>query len=160
VSIHPGSRELRVDRIVALPELYGPPTPGVPGGADGGFIPVDVHCRVIGLERVFAAGDATDFAIKHGGIAAQQADTAAASIAALAGVEVECKSFRPILRGILLGGANPLYLSAVVTGGHGSASEISEAPLWSPPTKIAARLLAPYLDALDHEGSTIGASHA
>jgi sulfide:quinone oxidoreductase len=28
VSIHPGSRRLQVDRIVALPQLFGPSTPG------------------------------------------------------------------------------------------------------------------------------------
>jgi hypothetical protein len=36
-----------------------------------------------------------------------------------------------------------------VTGGHGSSSQISEEPTWSPPTKIAAKYLAPYLDAHD-----------
>ncbi len=50
--------------------------------SSGGFIPIDPHCRVCGLEHVYAAGDATDFAVKHGGIAAQQADTAAEAIAA------------------------------------------------------------------------------
>ena len=36
-------------------------------------------------EHVFAAGDATDFPVKQGGLGAQQADVAAAGIAALAG---------------------------------------------------------------------------
>jgi sulfide:quinone oxidoreductase len=147
--IHPGDRALHVDRVVALPQLYGPPTPGVPGGAVNGFIPVDMHCRVRGLENVFAAGDATDFPIKHGGIAAQQADAVAEAIAARAGAPVELRPFDPEIRAILLGAAKPLYLSAHVTGGHGSSSQISEEPLWSPPTKIAARYLAPYLDSRD-----------
>jgi sulfide:quinone oxidoreductase len=98
------------------------------------------------LERVYAAGDATDFAVKHGGIAAQQADTAAESIAALAGAPVEPSPFHPVIHGILLGSDRPLFLRAHVTGGHGSSSEISERPTWSPPTKIAARYLAPYLN--------------
>ena len=151
VAIHPGGRALDVDRIVALPRLYGPSAPGVPGGAPGGFIPIDRHCRVCGLENVFAAGDATDFAIKHGGIAAQQADTAAEAIAALAGARIEPRLFHPELRAILLGAARPWYLSAHVTGGHGTSSQISDEPLWSPPTKIAARYLAPYIDSLDRE---------
>lgn len=67
VSIRPDGRTLNVDRIVALPQLFGPSTPGVPGGAQGGFIPIDKHCRVKRLEGVYAAGDATDFAIKHKG---------------------------------------------------------------------------------------------
>ena len=77
VAIHPGDRTIRADRVVALPQLYGPSMPGVPGGPEGGFIPIDSHCRVRGLANVFAAGDATEFPIKFGGIAAQQADTAA-----------------------------------------------------------------------------------
>ncbi len=149
VLVHPGSKTLSVDRVVALPQLSGPSTPGVPGGAQGGFIPIDTLCRVRGLENVFAAGDATDFPIKLGGIAAQQADTAATAIAALAGAPVEPKPFHPEIHAILLGADRPLYLSAHVTGGHGSSSQISEEPTWSPPTKIAAKYLAPYLASRD-----------
>jgi len=152
VSIHPGDRTLVVDRVVALPQLFGPSTPGVPGGPRGGFIPVDSHCRVRALENVFAAGDATDFAVKHGGIAAQQADCAAEAIAALAGAPVEPKAFAPQIRAVLLGAAKPLYLSARLTGGHGSDSEISETASWSPPAKIAAKYLAPYLESRDGGG--------
>jgi sulfide:quinone oxidoreductase len=154
VSIHPGARTLHVDRVVALPQLSGPSTPGVPGGAHGGFIPIDAYCRVRGLERVYAAGDATDFAIKLGGIAAQQADIAAEAIAALAGAPVEPKPFHPEIHAILLGADKPLYLSAHVTGGHGSSSKISEKPAWSPPTKIAAKHLAPYLESRDRLDTT------
>ena len=149
VSIHPGERSLRVDRIIALPQLFGPSTPGVPGGARGGFIPIDTHCRVPHLEHVWAAGDATDFPIKHGGIASQQADTAAEAIAALAGAPVEPQPFHPEIHAVLLGADKPLYLSAHVTGGHGTSSEISETPTWSPPSKIVAKYLAPYLESRD-----------
>jgi sulfide:quinone oxidoreductase len=134
---------------VALPQLFGPSTPGVPSGPEGGFIPIDAHCAVPHLERVWAAGDATDFPIKHGGIASQQADTAAQAIAALAGADVEPKPFHPEIHAVLLGADKPLYLSAHVTGGHGSSSEISETPTWSPPSKIAAKYLAPYLESRD-----------
>jgi sulfide:quinone oxidoreductase len=136
VIVHPSSRELRVDRVVALPQLFGPSPPGVPTGTHGGFIPVDVHGRVRGFANVFAAGDATNFAVKHGGIAAHQADTAATAIAALAGA---------------LGGDKPLYLSAHVTGSHGSDSEVGDKPTWSPATKIVAKYLAPYLESREHQ---------
>jgi sulfide:quinone oxidoreductase len=149
VSVHPGSRTLHVDRVVALPLLSGPSAPGVPGDATGGFIPVDPYCRVRDLDNVYAAGDATDFAVKHGGVAAQQADTAAESIAAQAGAPVSPHKFNPVIHGMLLGGEKPLYLSAHVTGGHGSSSEVSESPTWSPDAKIAAKHLAPYLDSRD-----------
>ncbi len=154
VSIHPGERRLHVERIVAAPQLFGPSTSGVPKDAPEGFIPVDVHCMVRNLDRVWAAGDATNFAVKLGGIAAQQADTAAEAIAALAGAEVEPKPFHPMIHAILLSGDHPLYLSAQITGGHGSGSEISDTPTWSPATKIAARYLAPYLDARDRVSSS------
>jgi sulfide:quinone oxidoreductase len=154
VAITPGERDLQVDRIVALPELVGPSIPGIPSTAHGGFIPVDEHCRVRGLERVWAAGDATDFPVKLGGIAAQQADTAAAEIAALAGVAAKPHPFRPELHAVFLGSEKPLYLSAQITGGQGTASEIGESPSWSPSSKIAARYLAPYLEMRDRVSST------
>jgi sulfide:quinone oxidoreductase len=149
VSISPGSRELIVDRVVALPQLFGPSLPGVPLHAHNGFVPIDAHCKVTGLERVYAAGDATDFPVKFGGIAAQQADTAAEAIAALAGAAIEPTPFAPVLHGALLGGPKPLYLSAHVTGGHGSSSEVSEASTAAPPTKIVAKYLTPYLESRD-----------
>jgi sulfide:quinone oxidoreductase len=152
VSIRPGARSVHVDRVIALPQLLGPSTRGVPKSSAGGFIPIDVHCRVRGLDGVYAAGDATDFAVKHGGIAAQQADTAAEAIAARAGVAIEPSKFHPLIRAILVGGDRPLYLSARIAGGHGSSSEVSDTPIWSPATKIAAKYLAPFLEAHDRTG--------
>jgi sulfide:quinone oxidoreductase len=149
IEISPGSRHLTADRIIALPELVGPSVPGVGRDAPGGFIPVDPCCRVRGAERVYAAGDATDFAIKHGGVSAQQADVAAQAIAAFAGFGPEPAPFRPVIRGMLLTGGKPCYLSAHITGGHGTSSEFSDTPTWSPATKIAAKYLALYLADLD-----------
>ncbi|MGZ4173441.1 MAG: FAD-dependent oxidoreductase [Solirubrobacteraceae bacterium] len=145
ITITPGDRVLRADRIVALPELDGPSLPGLPADPHG-FLPVDNHNQVRDVERVFAAGDVTDFAVKQGGIAAQQADTAAQAIAALAGAAIEPQPFHPVVYGMLLTGAAPRYLKAEITGGHGAASEITDQPTWSPPTKIVAKYLAPYLE--------------
>jgi hypothetical protein len=50
---------------------------------------------------------------------------------------------------MLLTGGKPLYLSAHITGGHGSSSEVTDVPTWSPATKIAAKYLAPYLHEFD-----------
>jgi sulfide:quinone oxidoreductase len=150
LSVHPGRPEVAVDLIVALPELFGPELPGVPRSAAHGFISVDRHGRVYTLDRVFAAGDATDFPVKHAGIAAQQADAAAESIATLADPSITPRPFSPIVEGLLLGGPQPLYLRARSFGGEGSGSEISTEPLWSPPNKIRAQYLAPYLDSLEH----------
>jgi sulfide:quinone oxidoreductase len=150
VVITPGDRHLRVDRVIALPELYGPPMRGIPL-SDHGFIRVDPHGRVPGVEDVYAAGDAIDFPIKHGGLAAQQADVAAQSIAEQAGAPVTPERFDPVIHGMLLTNDKPRYLTAHITGGHGFSSEISDTPTWSPLSKIVARYLAPYLDGLDHE---------
>ena len=158
VSLFPQGDTLSFDRIVALPELFGPSTPGVPKLDSHGFIPVDAHCRVRGLERVFAAGDATDFALKQGGIAAQQADVAAEEIARLAGVSIEPSRFKPEIRGMLLGGAKPLYFSAHLTGAHGSASVVADHADWPAGAKIAAKYLAPYLEL--HARASIGSSEA
>jgi sulfide:quinone oxidoreductase len=152
VLLEPGGRTLYVDRIVALPELVGPSTPGVPKDDPRGFIPIDAHCRVRELDAVYAAGDATNFAVKHGGIAAGQADVAAASIAALAGAPVAPTKLHSVIHGMLLGGDSPLYLSAHVTGRHGSNSQVSDRPTWSPGTKVAAKYLAPYLESRDRAG--------
>jgi sulfide:quinone oxidoreductase len=149
VSVNAGSRRLHVDRVVALPELFGPSTPGVPLKAHNGFIPIDAHGKVPQLDRVYAAGDATDFAVKHGGIASQQADSAAEAIASLAGAPIEPQQFHPVIHGMLVGGQKPLYLTAHITGGHGSSSEVSETPTSSPAAKIAAKYLAPYLESWD-----------
>jgi sulfide:quinone oxidoreductase len=132
---------------VAAPELVGPQVRGIPGGVNG-FIPIDPHCQVRGVQRIYAAGDATDFAVKFGGAAAQQADTAARAIAALAGAPVRPTPFHPVIRGVLMTGEKPRYLSARITGGHGFNSQITEAPTWSPVNKIDAHYLAPYLAAV------------
>jgi len=149
--VNPGDRRLQVDRVVALPELYGPSMRGIPLG-ENGFIPVDVHGKVRDVAgAVYAAGDATDFAVKHGGVSSQQADAAAEAIAALAGAELMPQPFKPIVRGILLTGGQPRYLTARITGGQGFSSEITDEPTWSPPSKVASRYLAPRLEQYDSE---------
>jgi sulfide:quinone oxidoreductase len=148
--VQPHGADLTPDRIVAMPRIAGPEIPGLASGGAHGFIPTDSRCRVPGTEgRVFAAGDATAFPIKHGGLGAQQADTAAAEIARLAGVGVEARPFQPEIRGKLLTGGKPLYLSATVVGREGFNSEVSDTPPWTVDDKIVAEELGPYLAGLD-----------
>jgi sulfide:quinone oxidoreductase len=148
IVIGPGHRHVQAARIVALPELYGPSIHGFPLSHDG-FIHVDRFGQVPGCGPLFAAGDATDFAVKQGGVSAQQADAVAESIAALAGAPVEPQPFHPVLRGMLMTYDKPYFMSAQITGGQGYSSEFSSEPLWQPVSKIAAKYLAPYLDSLD-----------
>ncbi len=96
LQVAPGDA-IETEAVVSLPRLEGRAIDGLE--ADGaGFIAVDAHCRAIGTERVFAAGDVTDFAIKHAGVAARQADVAAAAIAAATGCALEPSPFEPALR--------------------------------------------------------------
>lgn len=143
VMLEPGPRTLPVDAVVALPLVRGPRLEGVP--ADNfGFIPVDYHGRVRGLDGVYAAGDAIDFRVKQGGLAAQQADAVAAHIAAHVGARVKPVPFSPVLRGMLFGGSDPHFLRThdLADTREGTSSLV---PLWWPPTKIAGGYLAPYL---------------
>jgi sulfide:quinone oxidoreductase len=144
LDIAPGDRAMRVDRVVTVPRLVGPRLRGIACGA-GGFIDTDPHGRVCGLDDVFAAGDATAFPVKQGGLAAQEADAVAEVIAASVGAEIDPQPFQPILRGLLLTGGRPRYLRADISGGAGDDSTISTDPLWWPPDKISGRYLAPYL---------------
>jgi sulfide:quinone oxidoreductase len=150
VQVTPGGRLLEVDRIVALPELYGPEVRGIPLG-EHGFVRVDTYGQVPDAGPVYAAGDATQFAVKQGGLAAQQADAVAESIAAAAGAPVVPNPFHPELHGVLFTDGKPRYLSARITGGAGFASQISDTPDPSYTAKIAARYLTPYLENLDRQ---------
>ena len=145
VIINPGDRHVKADRVVALPELYGPGVRGLPL-SEHGFFRVDKFQRVLEADGVYAAGDSTEFAIKHGGVSSQMADVAAEQIAADAGAKITPQPFQPVVHGMLLTDGKPLYLTARITGGHGFSSEVSDTPTWSPPTKIASRYLTPYLD--------------
>ena len=135
---------LAADRVVALPQLRGRAPAGLP--ADGhGFLPTDEHGHVRGCDDVYAAGDVTDFPVKQGGIATQQADAAARAIAVRADAPVEAEAFRPVLRGLLLTGDGARFMRSRIAGGHGDSSDVSTRMLWWPETKVAGQYLSHYL---------------
>jgi sulfide:quinone oxidoreductase len=138
------------DYVLTLPLLRGPELAGVPTTPPDGFIPVDDFGRVTGVADVYAAGDAIDFPVKQGGLAAQQADAVAEHVAARHGARVDPAPFRPVLRGMLFTGEDPVYMRSDVPGAD---PRIASAwyPLWWPPTKIAGRHLAPYLFERDED---------
>ena len=80
ITLNPGDRRIGPSESIALPRMEGPRIDGLPADEDG-FIPVDDHGRVKGVEDVYAAGDGTNFPIKQGGLGTQQADAVAAHIA-------------------------------------------------------------------------------
>ena len=151
VQLGPDRVDLYPDRIITLPTITGPNVRGIPGGAVDRFIPVDDRCRVRGTDgTVFAAGDATDGPVKHGSLGTQQADTAAAGIAHLAGAGPAPGPLRPVLRGALLTGAEPVYFQAHLVAGTSWRSEVLPNPPWPPDQLVAAEELAHYFDLKRH----------
>lgn len=139
----PDRTRLEARAVIALPLLDGPAIPGLPAD-ESGFIPIDDHARVVDVPDVYAAGDGTNFPVKQGGLATQQADAAAEHIAAAAGADVEPSPFEPVLRGKLFTGSESINLRQKLTGGAGEG-EVSHDYLWWPPHKVAGRYLPSYL---------------
>jgi sulfide:quinone oxidoreductase len=157
LTLAPSGTLLRPDRIVALPLLDGPQIPGLATDPHG-FVPVDADGAVVGQAGVYAAGDVTSYPIKHGGVAAQQADAVAAAIAVRAGVAGDPQPPRPlVLRGALLTGRETRFLEAELVGDGVLRSSASLVCPWDPPTKIAARHLGPYLGHGDRHALGAGA---
>jgi sulfide:quinone oxidoreductase len=141
--LSPGEEEARAAVLVALPLLEGPPIKGLPTDQNG-FIPIDDHARVYDADDLYAAGDGTNFPIKQGGLATQQADAAAEDMASRLGADLEPDPFHPILRGKLIIGEETMSMTANVASGdrEGFASPDY---LWWPPFKVSGRYLTPWL---------------
>jgi sulfide:quinone oxidoreductase len=158
--LQPGDIDLHPDRIVTLPTITGPNLRGIPGEAIDRFISVDDRCRVRNTDgRVFAAGDATDLPMKNASLAAQQADTAAAGIAHLAGAGPAPPALRPVVYGTLLTGDKPLYLAAHLIAGTGSRAQIHDQPPWPSDQLVFAEELTAYIAGLQAEVSPRRAAH-
>ena len=138
-----GAGALDADAVIALPRLFAPEIDGLPSDAHG-FLPVDDFCRVPSVGPVYGAGDATSTPLKQGGVAAQQAETAAEAIIADLGLGPRPRPFKPRLRGLMLAGPPPRYrrldpdaLPQASGQGAGAGS--------APRAKIAGRRLAAFL---------------
>ncbi|HEX6116718.1 MAG TPA: FAD-dependent oxidoreductase [Solirubrobacterales bacterium] len=133
------------DEVVAMPTLEGPSIPGLPADQSG-FIPVDEACRIEGHEREFAAGDATNFPVKQGGIAAQMAHAAVRAIAVELGALSDAEPFRPTLDGTLLTGKGAHHLHQSLTLGVSEESSRQHlSSTWLPMAKVTAPFLVDYL---------------
>ena len=135
---------IETDQVVALPGLEGPGHEGLPAEANG-FVPMRPDGRVDGREREFAAGDATDFPVKQGGIAAQMADAAVSSIAYDLGAVPVAEPFEPTIEGTLLTGraVHELHHSLVLATSE--TADRTEHASWLPAQKVWARYLGEYL---------------
>ena len=139
---------IRADRVVAMPELRARRMTGVPAKR-AGFVPVDASGRVEGLQDVYAAGDTTTFPIKQGGLAAQQADVVAQTIAAGLGISIKEVRAPRVLQARLIGGEPALFLrtefdwsgrpshATLVRGDDEEAAKTA---------KVLGRYLVPYLE--------------
>ena len=150
------SGSIAAERFVAAPQLRGRRIAGVPASW-WGFVPTDLFGRVEGLADVYAAGDMTTFPIKQGGLAAQQADRIAHTIAAGLGAPVKELRAEHILRARLLGGDRTLVLRTELDGfGEPTAAALEHVdknlPASSP--KVFGRYLTPYLARLESLGRT------
>ena len=139
---------IAADRVVAAPELRGRRFTGVPANPSG-FVPVDTAGRVEGLDDVYAAGDMTTFPIKQGGVAAQEADAIAQTIAAGLGVTV--KHVRPprVLHARVLGGDHPVLLRTEFDWrGQPTRAALVRADeeRGAKAAKVVGRYLVPYLE--------------
>jgi sulfide:quinone oxidoreductase len=153
--IQPQNVHLEDLRIVTMPRIAGPAIRGISGAGAHGFLPIDKHCTVHGTNgRVFAAGDAANYPIKHGGLGAQMADAAAAAIAVMAGAQENAPAFNPVIHGKLLTGRDPVYMSAHPVGAESFESEVYDEPPWPADEKVIAEELGPYLAGLDRAGSS------
>jgi sulfide:quinone oxidoreductase len=139
---------IRADRVVAVPQLRGRRITGVPA-TRWGFVPTHTYGRVDGIEDVYAAGDITTFPVKQGGLAAQQADLIAHTIAAGAGASTKGLRAGHVLRARLVGGRSPLILRTEVDAwGHPGAATLEQVDKREADSsdKVLARYLTPYLE--------------
>jgi sulfide:quinone oxidoreductase len=145
-----GDAPIEADRVITIPQLRVRRVPGIPASW-WGFVPTDASGRVEGLADVYAAGDMTAYPIKQGGLATQQADRIAGTIAASLGAPVKEQRSTHILRARLLGGERPLLLRTELDWRgrpYSGTVETAQADGAADAAKIFGRYLTPYLEGL------------
>ena len=101
------------------------------------------------MADVYAAGDITSFPIKHGGLATQQSDRIAHTIAAGLGLTPHELRAKPVVEVRLIGGQRPLLLRIELdqfgqpTTATLAHSRSDRRPTW---TKVFGRYLTPYVE--------------
>ena len=139
---------IKADRVVAVPRLKGARIAGIAANQSG-FVPTDMAGRVQGMADIYAAGDTTAYPIKHGGLATQQADRIAHTIAASLGLTPHEPKAKPVLEVKLVGGQRPLWLRVELDEfGQPTAATLAHPRSDRRPTrpKVFARYLNPYLE--------------
>jgi sulfide:quinone oxidoreductase len=157
--VHPGD-DVEADAVIALPRLEGSRIDGIPCDEDG-FIAIDEHGGVVGLERAYAAGDVSSLFFKQGPFASQQADAVAEAIAAGLGVGIKPSVARAQMRAVLWTAQGPRYLC----GGNGRAGESASSPSRRHLEilhngRLTARYLSPLVDSLLERSVSHPAEHS
>jgi sulfide:quinone oxidoreductase len=147
LSIDPGE-DVEADAVVTLPRLEGRRIGGIPHDGDG-FVAVDEHGGVVGLEQTYAAGDVSSLSFKQGAFSTQQADTVAEAIAASVGIGVKPRAAAPQVRAVLWTAQGPRYLS----NGNGEVDKAASSPSQRHLEllhngRLTARYLSPLVDSL------------
>lgn len=156
LTVYPGPA-IKADRVIAAPQLRGARIAGIPANR-WGFVPTDAVGRVEGMTDVYAAGDTTAYPIKHGGLASQQADRIAHTIATGLGLTSHGLKPKPVLEVRLIGGQRPLHLRIELDEfGQPAAAALAHTrddmqPSW---TKVFGRYLTPYLQIRQPLGPTL-----
>jgi sulfide:quinone oxidoreductase len=128
------------DRVVALPVARGPSLCGLPKDA-AGFVLCEPDGTVPDAPGVRVVGDAGAFPVKRGGVACQQADSAAAAIARDVGADTEELPFMPAMPEWVWDGADG-WLSQ---DGERVFPGDQDPSRWWPVPKTTGRFLAPFL---------------
>lgn len=131
--------QLDVDRLVSMPSLVPSVPQGIPVDSEG-FISVGVGQLVAGTTSVYAVGDVTNFPIKQGGLASQEADAAAAAIERQLGFGGPPEQEGLVIEATLLTTNRRLPLRAKIDGDVNVQSLPAEA-IDGPSQKIYSRLL-------------------
>ena len=144
VEIASGNRWLEVDRVVALPELYGPGVRVCTScGTDLSQSMSTVRCAVLNVSTPRETRPTTHQARRSRRAAGRRRGAGDRRARRRAGGAGDVSPGGPRH-------ASERRLTALperyITGGRASNSEITMHPTWSPPDKISAKYLAPYLD--------------
>ena len=97
---------------------------------------------------MYAAGDITAFPVKQGASRASRPMRRPRTSPARAGAPVEPEPFAPVLRGMLPTERSAHFMRREARGA-GDVSQVAGRALWWPPTKIAGREFAGYLESPD-----------
>ncbi len=147
VTLGDPAHEITVDRVLCVPESFGPDVSGLPS-APHGFLPTGVDGRVVDSDRVWALGDATQRALKHSIITAAEADAVASSIIETLGLGEPSGASLPALHGILVDAPEQRWWDA--NSEHLHDEQMASRCLWWPPEEALGAHLARWAHTHDH----------